>query len=50
MDVIDRVPQFGPSAVYVKQALFQKLVDHKHYIAQHGEDMPEVRDWKWPGK
>jgi xylulose-5-phosphate/fructose-6-phosphate phosphoketolase len=50
MDVIDRVPQLGPSAAYVKQALFQKLVEHKHYIARYGEDMPEVREWKWPGK
>jgi xylulose-5-phosphate/fructose-6-phosphate phosphoketolase len=50
MDVIDRVPQLGPSAAYVKQALFQKLIEHKHYIATYGEDMPEVRDWKWPGK
>jgi xylulose-5-phosphate/fructose-6-phosphate phosphoketolase len=50
MDVIDRVPQLGPSAAYVKQALFQKLIEHKHYIARYGEDMPEVREWKWPGK
>jgi xylulose-5-phosphate/fructose-6-phosphate phosphoketolase len=50
MDVIDRVPQLGPSAAYVKQALFQKLVEHKHYIARYGEDMPEVREWKWAGK
>jgi xylulose-5-phosphate/fructose-6-phosphate phosphoketolase len=50
MDVIDRVPQLGPSAAYVKQALFEKLVEHKHYIARYGEDMPEVRNWKWPGK
>jgi xylulose-5-phosphate/fructose-6-phosphate phosphoketolase len=50
MDVIDRVPQLGPSAAYVKQALFQKLIDHKHYITRYGEDMPEVREWKWPGK
>ncbi|MBO0720095.1 MAG: phosphoketolase family protein [Blastocatellia bacterium] len=50
MDVIDRVPQLGPSAAYVKQGLFQKLVDHKEYIAEYGEDMPEVRNWKWPGK
>jgi xylulose-5-phosphate/fructose-6-phosphate phosphoketolase len=49
MDVIDRVPQLGPSAAYVKQALLQKLVEHKHYIAEHGEDMPEIRNWKWGG-
>src|SRR5678810_84853 len=38
MDVIDRVQKLGPSAAYVKQALFEKLVEHKRYISQHGED------------
>jgi xylulose-5-phosphate/fructose-6-phosphate phosphoketolase len=47
MDVIDRVPKLGANAAYAKQALSEKLIDHKLYIAQHGEDMPEVRDWKW---
>jgi len=47
MDVIDRVPQLGPSAAYVKQALLGKLVEHKRYIAEHGEDLPEIRAWKW---
>ena len=41
---------FGPRAAYVKQALCDKLVDHKRYIGQHGEDMPEIRAWKWKGK
>ena len=50
MDVIDRVPQLGPRAAYVKQSLFEKLVEHKRYIASHGEDMPEIRAWKWKGK
>jgi xylulose-5-phosphate/fructose-6-phosphate phosphoketolase len=50
MDVIDRVENLGSSAAYVKQALQGKLVEHKQYIAEYGEDMPEVRDWKWPGK
>src|ERR1043166_128050 len=48
MDVIDRVPKLGPRAAYAKQALCEKLVDHKRYISRHGEDMPEIRDWKWP--
>jgi xylulose-5-phosphate/fructose-6-phosphate phosphoketolase len=48
MDVIDRAPGLGASAAYAKQALSQKLIDHKQYIAEHGEDMPEIRSWKWP--
>src|SRR5258707_2823714 len=50
MDVIDRVPKLGPSAAYAKQALFEKLVEHKRYIIQHGEDPPEIRDWRWTGR
>ena len=49
MDVIDRVPALGPSAAYAKQELRNKLIAHKEYIHKYGEDMPEVRDWKWPG-
>jgi xylulose-5-phosphate/fructose-6-phosphate phosphoketolase len=46
-DVIDRVPALGASAAYVKQAIRDKLIEHKQYIAEHGEDMPEIRNWKW---
>jgi len=46
-DVIDRVPQLGPKAAYAKQALRDKLIEHKQYIAKQGEDMPEIRDWRW---
>jgi xylulose-5-phosphate/fructose-6-phosphate phosphoketolase len=48
-DVIDRVPKLGARAAYAQQAIREKLIDHRQYIAEHGEDMPEVRDWKWPG-
>ena len=48
-DVIDRVSSLGPRAAYAKQHLRDKLLDHKAYIEQHGEDMPEIRDWKWEG-
>ncbi|PHJ67347.1 phosphoketolase [Nostoc linckia z18] len=47
MDVIDRVPQLGYKAAYVKQMLQDKLIEHKHYIQQHSEDIPEISNWKW---
>jgi xylulose-5-phosphate/fructose-6-phosphate phosphoketolase len=46
-DVIDRVPSLGSRAAYVKQYIRDKLIDHKNYIHKHGEDMPEIRNWKW---
>ena len=47
--VIDRVPGLGVRATHTKQALRDKLLDHKAYIQIHGEDMPEIRDWSWSG-
>ncbi len=46
-DVIDRVPGLAGRAAYAQQAIREKLIDHKQYIAEHGDDMPEVRDWQW---
>jgi xylulose-5-phosphate/fructose-6-phosphate phosphoketolase len=46
-DVIDRVPSLGSRAAYAKQYLRDKLLDHKAYVDKHGQDMPEIRDWKW---
>jgi xylulose-5-phosphate/fructose-6-phosphate phosphoketolase len=46
-DVIDRLPQLGSRAAYVKQTISEKLVEHKQYIRRHGDDMPEVKHWKW---
>jgi xylulose-5-phosphate/fructose-6-phosphate phosphoketolase len=48
MDVIDRVPKLQRVAAHVKQGMREKLMEHKHYIRTHGDDMPEVRDWQWP--
>jgi xylulose-5-phosphate/fructose-6-phosphate phosphoketolase len=48
-DVIDRVPKLGSLAAYAKQMMREKLIEHKWYISEHGEDMPEIRDWKWTG-
>jgi len=47
-DVVDRVPRLRQRAAYVKQYVRDKLIDHKHYIHQYGEDMPEIRNWVWP--
>ncbi len=49
-DVIDRVPKLGPRAAYVKQAMRDKLTEHKQYICEHGEDMPEISGWRWGQK
>jgi len=49
-DVIDRVPGLGPRAAYLTQFIRDKLIDHKRYIRQYGEDMPEIRNWKWGAK
>ncbi|WP_435018191.1 phosphoketolase family protein [Tundrisphaera sp. TA3] len=46
-DVVDRLPQLGAVAAYAKQAIRDKLIDHREYITTYGEDMPEIRDWKW---
>jgi xylulose-5-phosphate/fructose-6-phosphate phosphoketolase len=46
-DVIDRVPQLSSRAAYAKQALRDKLLEHKQYIAKYGADMPEISGWKW---
>ena len=46
-DVIDRVPTLGARAAYAKQAIRDKLIEHKEYIARHGDDMPEITSWRW---
>jgi xylulose-5-phosphate/fructose-6-phosphate phosphoketolase len=46
-DVIDRIPLHGSQADYAKQALRDKRIEHKQYIAEHGEDMPEISQWRW---
>jgi xylulose-5-phosphate/fructose-6-phosphate phosphoketolase len=48
MDVIDRVPGMREPGAGLKQELQRKLAEHTAYISEHGDDMPEIRDWKWP--
>ena len=45
--MIDRSPQLGARAAYFKQAIHEKLIEHKQYINQHGDDMPAISGWKW---
>jgi xylulose-5-phosphate/fructose-6-phosphate phosphoketolase len=47
-DVIDRVSRLGSVGAHTKQWLRDKLIEHKLYIDEHGDDLPEIRDWKWP--
>jgi xylulose-5-phosphate/fructose-6-phosphate phosphoketolase len=46
-DVVDRVPGLGAPGSYLKQAMQDKLVEHERYIKLHGQDLPEIREWKW---
>jgi xylulose-5-phosphate/fructose-6-phosphate phosphoketolase len=48
-DVLDRLPQIRAEGAYLKQIIQDKLIEHKVYIDRHGEDMPEIRHWQWPG-
>ena len=47
INAIDRLPQLGTRGDYLKQSLRDKLIEHGHYIDRHGEDMPEIQQWKW---
>jgi xylulose-5-phosphate/fructose-6-phosphate phosphoketolase len=49
IDAVNRVPQVGSEGAYLKQQLSDKLVEHRQYIDRYGEDMPEIRNWSWPG-
>ena len=46
-DVVDLLPHLGSKGDYLKQIVRRKLVEHKLYIDEHGQDLPEIRNWKW---
>ncbi len=48
-DAVDRVPRLQPLNAHFKQLLRNRLVKHRQYICERGEDMPEIRNWVWPG-
>jgi xylulose-5-phosphate/fructose-6-phosphate phosphoketolase len=50
IEAIERVPGLATRAAQVKQQFRDRLIEHSRYIREHGEDMPEIRDWVWPGK
>jgi xylulose-5-phosphate/fructose-6-phosphate phosphoketolase len=47
IDAIDRLPQIGDAGAQLKQILRDKLVEHRQYINANGQDMPEIRNWRW---
>ncbi len=49
VDVADRVPKLSARRTQLTRAMTEKRIEHKAYIARHGEDLPEVRDWTWRG-
>jgi xylulose-5-phosphate/fructose-6-phosphate phosphoketolase len=49
MSAIDRLPQIGARGAELKHQLDDKLIEHRRYIEEHGEDLPEIRNWKWQG-
>ena len=47
-DVIHRLPKLGSKAAYLKQKMRDKILEHRAYIRENGQDMPEIREWRWP--
>ncbi|MFZ5779842.1 MAG: phosphoketolase family protein [Pseudomonadota bacterium] len=48
IEAIERVPGLGVAAAHVKQDFRNALIEHRRYVREHGEDMPAIRDWRWP--
>jgi xylulose-5-phosphate/fructose-6-phosphate phosphoketolase len=50
MDAIIRTPRFASQADDARQWYSEQIQRHKLYVAEHGDDMPEIKDWRWPGE
>lgn len=48
MEAAERVPKMLHGRAYLRDFIDTKLIQHRAYIRQYGDDMPEIRDWKWP--
>jgi xylulose-5-phosphate/fructose-6-phosphate phosphoketolase len=48
MDTVDRVPRLQARAAWLKQEMADRIVEHRLYVREHGDDIPAIRDWKWP--
>jgi xylulose-5-phosphate/fructose-6-phosphate phosphoketolase len=46
-DAIRRVPRLNPMVTEAEDRLSAQLQRHKAYVMEHGEDLPEVQNWKW---
>ena len=46
-DAVDRLPHLGTKGAYLKQLVQDTLIEHRHYIARYGRDLPEIRNWTW---
>ncbi|MCB1015052.1 MAG: hypothetical protein KDB10_08030, partial [Acidimicrobiales bacterium] len=49
LDVLERVPGLAARTSGLAERLRDRLIDHHHHVRTHGEDLPEIRDWAWPG-
>ena len=47
-DVVDRVPRLRTLGAHLKQFLRDNLAEHKQYITRFGDDLPAIRNWRWP--
>ena len=48
-DVVDRLAEPPKNVAYIKQDLREKLIEHDQYVKRYGDDMPEIKEWRWPG-